>query len=599
MWSNLSSLLLIGCICFLCIKYLKPQDLKTSGIESDCIRPPGDWRWDLIFIGVGSLVGAWAMLATLTYSDGNVQFAIGSWSDFGANLSLTQSLALGNNYPTEHPFFPGEIIHYHFLFWYLAANLSYLGLNFVWAINLLSFFSLICLLILMMTFAEQLFNSRAAGRISLIFFFLSSSSLYYIPYLLSQPSLSEAIAAILVRKVPLISGFPYHGEGWGSLSIITFINQRQLISAIGVILMVLIALVMFYRRKGAFQLIGGSPASASVLPEVSKSDIATLAFCGVLIGCLPYWNTAVFLSAAVIVGGLLVLFPFRPYLLALVAAATVVGLPQILLLRSGNLVPMGATFFTWGYTIVDPTAAKVAEYLLWTFGFKLLLIVLAMWFVPSSHRRFFIALTLPAIVAFSVQLSVIMVNNHKLLNVWGVVTASYIAYAIWIVAKRFKVAGIALAVIMTLSLTLGAIIDLFPIHNDAYIGTPYGGDRLTTWVIENTQPTDIFLTEMYLSHPILMAGRKIFFGNTLLAWGAGYKLQERDSAYKEMFKTNDPSALIDLLHANHIKYIAVDDGLRNNENSKSLDESMLFNNFELVFDDVEKKYGNMKIYSVP
>jgi hypothetical protein len=277
----------------------------------------------------------------------------------------------------------------------------------------------------------------------------------------------------------------------------------------------------------------------------------------------------------------------------------VVALPQMLLLRLGNTVSMSQNLFTWGYTITDPTVYKLIEYVIWTFGMKLPLLAIALWFAPSSHRRLLLALFAPAVAVFSLQLSVAMINNHKLLNVWGILIASYVAYGIWTIGRRGLLRTV-LAVFVTLLLVCGAIIDLFPIYNDAYIATPYGNDRLTKWVIESTKPSDVFLSEMYLSHPILFAGRKVFLGNTLFAWGAGYSsLPERDTIYKRILLTNSPPELVGLLHENKIAYIAVDDGFRNNPNSRLLDESMLLQNFELVFNDADNKYGNLKIFRVP
>ena len=43
------------------------------------------------------------------------------WNDFGPNLSLMQSFAMGHNFPTEYPHFIGEPIRYHFLFWFQAG----------------------------------------------------------------------------------------------------------------------------------------------------------------------------------------------------------------------------------------------------------------------------------------------------------------------------------------------------------------------------------------------------------------------------------------------------------------------------------------------
>lgn len=147
-----------------------PRRPSSSYFDSDRTRPPGNEKWDWFCLGVCFIIGCWLLFSTLGYYNGSFQFGIKSWSDFGANLSLAQCFALGDNFPSEHPFFPGEPLRYHFLFWFQAANLSFLGLNLVWGINLLSLFSLMALLILIMTFTELLFGSRIVGRIAAILF---------------------------------------------------------------------------------------------------------------------------------------------------------------------------------------------------------------------------------------------------------------------------------------------------------------------------------------------------------------------------------------------------------------------------------------------
>jgi len=597
LWANVATFTAMAACVYLMMQFFPPVDDVFSGVGAE--RPPGDWHWDLFWLAVCFAFGWLLMSSMLTYEDDSIKFTIGTWSDFGANISLAQSFAFGNNFPAEHPFYPGETIRYHFLFWFLAGNLSYLGLNIVWAINIIGILSLAAMLVLMTAFAEKLFHSRAVGRISLIFFFFASSALSYVPFLWSKSSLTDAISSIVARKNPLVSGFPYYGDDWGSLSVISFLNQRHLIPACGILFIVLTYLVDFYRRKGSFANMDPDPSSEFAELSRYRPDVPAMIFCGVLIGFLPYLNSAVLITAALTIGGLFILFPQRRTVMALLITALIVGIPQLLVLRSGNAVSLSQSFLNWGYIVSEPSVGKIIGYVLWTFGLKWLLLAVALWFVPGSHRRLLLALSLPLIAAFSFQFSMTLINNHKLLNVWGLLIAPYLAYAIWIIGRR-GIARMVLAAVLTLAVVFGAIVDLFPIYNDGYIATPYGNDRLTNWVKENTGPSEIFLTEMWLSHPILFAGRKVYYGNTLFAWTAGYGgLQERDRLYKQILKTNNPTELIGLLHKNNITYIAVDDGFRGNQNTRWLDEAMLRQNFRLVFDDTEHKYYNLKIYRVP
>ncbi len=573
-------------------------------------RPPGDWRIDLLCLTLCIAVGCWLMFATLNYKDGVFQFAIKSWSDFGANLSLTQSLALGSNYPTVHPFYPSEIVRYHFLFWFLAANFSYLGMNVVLSINLLSVISLISLLILILTFAETLFKSRAVARIAVILFFLASSSLSYIPFLYARNGFADAIGAVLGLKDFLKSGFPYRGDDWGALSVSVFSNQRQLLSAVAIIIVVLIHLIQLYRKSGAIsqqpeQML--TPRSdgtheSELRPEcsatkISRRSIWAMIFCGVLIGSLPYWNSAVFVAGCIILGSLFILFPLRRYTAILIGTVIIIGLPQILMLRAGGAASAAQSLFHWGYIIAEPTLYKLVEYLGWTFGFRWVLIFAALYFVSGSYRRLFLALSAPAVVVFVLQLSTDVFNNHKLLNIWTVLSGSYVAYALWRIA-RYKIFGKVLAVALAIVMSLGAVIDLMPLHNDGFVSVPHENDRLTAWLLQNTSGSDLFLTDTILSHPILFSGRKVFLGNTLFAWTAGYDLAERERTHRRMLTVQDIVDLKTMLSDNDIDYIAIDDALRSNALIKGLNEQLIAANFELVFNDIERRHGNLKIYRV-
>lgn len=590
-------------------------------------RSQGSWKWDLACLSACFVFSCWLMFATLGFSDGNFQFSVNSWSDFGPHLSLSQSFAWGNNFPTEHPFYPGEAIRYHFLFWFQAANLSFLGLNLAWAINLLSVLSLMSLLVSIMAFAELLFGSRAVGRIAAILFFFSATSLSYIPFLLSQSSLGETISSIVNARHYLKSGFPYYGDDWGALTVGIFSYQRHLIIGSGILFLVLVFLVDFYRRRGAIVIPGIEPQTVSnaeveksgvsydpddahadeteitetiETPEIvpsadNRRDIKTLIFCGLLIGALPYLNSAVFVAATIIVFGLLLFFPQRRYLLILIAATIVIALPQVLMLRSGNSAPDGGAMFHWGYIIADPTFPQILKYLAWTFGFKWLLLLVALWFLPSGQRRLFLSVSLLVIVVFTVQLSTYIFNNHKLLNIWNIFAAIYIAYAIWHIGKA-SITRAVLAAVLTIATIFGSVIDLFPLHNDSWINVPYKNDRLTNWVFENTNPNDVFLADRLISHPIVFAGRKVFLGHTTFVWTAGYEFGDREKTYRAMFLERNRARLVRQLRKNNIAYVAIDDGLRK---SSGMDEAIFQQRFEKVFEDTENHYGNLTIYRVP
>jgi hypothetical protein len=586
---------------------------KTTGDHS--ARPPGREYWDYVWLGACLVVACWLMFATLGFKDGQFQIAFKAWTDFGANISLTQSFALAKNFPPQHPFFPGEFIRYHFLFWFQTANLEFLGLNPVWSINLLSVLSLLALMVLIATFGETLFKSRVVGTIGAALFFFSSS-LSYLPFLRSQPSIRGALRAIVGSTEFLPSGYPFRGETWGVLSANVFAYQRHLISGIGLLFVALIFAVDEYQRRAAIKRekqlesilpVDEEPAAEAIPPEASRepepppeevtnfAGFSSWIFAGTLIGLLPYWNSPTFIAGVAIFGCLLLLMPLRTRTASLLVAMMVVGLPQVLMLRSGNT--MAFKLFTPGYTLENASLWLIVKYLGWTFGVKWILVWVALVFANGFHRKLLLALTSLVAIVFLFQLSVDVFNNHKLLNIWVTCVNVYAAYALWEVGKQ-KIAGPVLAVILAMATVFGGVVDLFPLHNDPMLAVPYKNDRLSQWLLTNTQPSDVFLTHTLLTHPILFTGRKIYLGYTLFAWTAGYNVADREAVYRQMFQESDPDQLTRLLRDNNIAYVAIDDGVRHNESLPDFNEYIFDQNFQKVFEDTAHQYDNVIIYKV-
>lgn len=546
------------------------------------LRSPtrGDW----VFFVTLFIFACWLMFATLNFREGKFLLALKGWSDFGANLSLVQSFALGQNFPTTHPFFSGEPIHYHFMFWFQAANLSYLGLNPVWSINVLSILSLCSLFVMIMTCAELLFDSKAVGRLAVVLFLLSSS-LYYLPFLRT-----ETFRTLIQRTEYLPSGYPLRGENWGVLTIGVLGYQRHLISGMGILLVVVIFLIEKYRSRHK------SPEEQHDQPKskVDRSLLYASLFSGLLIGLLPFWNSPAFVASLAILGCLFLLFRHRIYVGSIILVSLLLGVPQVLLLGTR---PAGESLLHWGYTFDHPTILQVLKYLGWSFGFKWLLIGIALIFLQNWQRKLFLAISSLLAVVFLFHLSVDNFNNHKLLNIWSVFAAIYAGFGLWRLAKT-GIAGVAFSIVLVIFTTLGGVIDLFPIQNDRMLTIPFRNDRLTTWLLDNTQPSDLFLSQTFLSHPVLFSGRRLFLGNTLFAWTAGYAVGPRETVYKQMFEERDPTKLIQLLNENKIAYVAIDNGMRQSRLITRLNETIYAQTFERVFDDDQKQYDQLSIYKV-
>jgi DNA-binding beta-propeller fold protein YncE len=570
-------------------------------------RAPGSNAIDRLLIVTFFAMACWMMFATLSSSGGKILIANNEYSDFGPNTAIIQSFGVGHNFPTEYPHFSGERIRYHFLFYFVAGNLEFLGFDPAWSLNLLSIVSLVAMLLLVMALGEVLFHSRTVGRVGAILFFFFGS-LSYIPFFSQQGLWQTAIHNILARRDFLPSIFPYRGEFWGVWSQVTYANQRHFASAIAVFFLVLIFLAIQYRAFSAEPVAVDPSQSVSARPSsgplgVSMHVWAGFIFSGVLLGLLPMWNSAVYIAAAAVLALLFFVFPLRPQMIALAAVAGAIALPQVLYLSTGAGRHAMPSLFHWGYTIDQPTAWNVVKYLGFSFGFKWILLAIALIFANSLQRRFFIAISSLVAVAFFFQLTVEVLANQKFLHIWAIVANLFVAYGLWRL-WRLPIAGNTVpgkfaAVVLFLLIIPGGIIDLFPIHNGYWNAIAYRNDPLIDWLRKETKPRDIFLTDRFVTHPILMAGRRVFYGWPYYGWSAGYDSSERDRVYRELFENKDPARVFQLLKNNDIAYVAYDNAVRHGDFIKRPNEQIYSEYFPKVFEDKENHYNSLTIYKVP
>ena len=691
LWANL--LFFVAAVALLSWPKWKGRILKSTSGEAYpkrsnlfLPRPQGSSIADWLLIAGYVVLVSWMMFASFNTKAGKLQIANPEYSDFGPNTALMQSFAVGHNFPTEYPHFSGDRIRYHFLFYFQAGNLEFLGLDPAWSLNLLSITTLVAMLVIVMTLGEVLFNSRAVGRLgSLLFFFFGSLS--YAPFLQKQASIRAAIQAITHQRDYLQTIFPYRGEAWGTWSQVTYLNQRHFASAIGILLLVLVFLVIRYRAVAAKAKVHrfrthlvnlirlfagrGRPGSIdahqkvetarpqnvsisetgsddaitgerNVVPETATNTVsddtslreavpeshnetasvavaegaseepvvafeplrATLPgfiFSGVLLGLVPMWNSAVFIAAAAILGLLFILCPQRLQMLGLAGAAGLIAMPQMLFLSTGSGRAQMPKLLHWGYTIDHPTVANVTKYLGFTFGFKWLLIALALVFAGSLPRRFFLAALSLIAVAFSFQFTIEVLANQKFLHIWVIIANLFVAFALWRL-WRFSLGGTTLpgkfvATVLFFLVISGGVIDFFPIHNTGWSEVTYRNDPLIDWLKKNTTPRDIFLTDRFVNHPILMAGRRVFYGWPYYAWSAGYNASNRDRVYTELFENKDPWKVYHLLKENGISYVAYDNAVRQAQFIKRPNQELYATYFPKVHEATN--YNGMVIYKVP
>jgi hypothetical protein len=333
--------------------------------------------------------------------------------------------------------------------------------------------------------------------------------------------------------------------------------------------------------------------------EAYPAQLSSFIFTGFLLGLLPLWNSAAFVTAFAVAAGMFLLFPYRGYMLSLLITAAAVALPQVafLFLRKQGFVH-GNSIIHWGLVVENPTLLRVLSYFCFTFGEKLLLGLAAVIFCLALPRRLFVALLILPVLAFSTQLSTDIINNHKFLYIWVLLLNLFVAYTIWRVAKIHWI-GKPAAIALLLVVTLGGAIEWFRIHNDTIVDVPFRQNRLSDWLQANTSPKDVFLTDRVVIHPILLNGRRIFYGWPYFGWSMGYPTGARDALYEQMLTEKDLTKLVHLLNENNIRYVAIDNGLRSGFLKGKLNEPIYKRYFKMVFEDKENRFGALTIYRVP
>jgi sugar lactone lactonase YvrE len=602
--------------------WLRRTPSSTSVTPVASLRSvPSEWLFVLAVVAVAGAMMLW----TYHYDQGTLYIAGDLWSDFGPTSAISQSFALGHNFPTQYPHFGGEPIRYHFLYYFQVGNLTFLGLDPATANNLLSIASMVALLVVVAALGERLFGSRLVGWLGVGLFF-AHGALSFIPYLGSFPSVIDGIASVPDLGHFLASGFPYRGEEWGVWTQDVFLNQRHLPSAIGILLVIVLFLMSRLPEAAHGPAEPGFDGTRRrmrvAISEARRRTVATLAnpaaavwsalrdpwlpgyaLCGLLAGLLPLYNGAMFIASAVVLGILFVVFPNRLQMIVLAIGAAIPAVPQLLFLRPGTMAgEQTYPAFYWGYTVDDPTPIRVATYMAFIFGPKLILAAVGLLAGTWRLAWLFVAFAALVGVAFLVQLSVEVLANHKFINTWLIVANLFVAYglvrlwqarpSLW-VPTRLVAAGLAAVIVV------GGVIDLFPIKNQRMYQAGVDGDPLYEWVRTATRPNDLFLSDFYVVHGILLAGRKLYLGWPYYSWSAGYAVGVREQWYREVFALRGARELVQRLQAAGIAYVAFDDGLRDRGFASKLNEEVFQDNLEMAFDDPDNRYGNLTIYRVP
>ena len=133
-----------------------------------------------------------------------------------------------------------------------------------------------------------------------------------------------------------------------------------------------------------------------------------------------------------------------------------------------------------------------------------------------------------------------------------------IPLAAWI---ALELAGCILAIALMVPLTATGISEWATYFNlnkgytSVNINSP-----VTKWIMENTDPSDVFLTPTWSMNRFILAGRPMYYGWPYYAWSAGHDTYTRDTIYQWLISgcDNDIEEFTRYCKERNIRYLIVD-----------------------------------------
>lgn len=523
--------------------------------------------------------------STFWYQDQSFFIKSKLWSDFAAHLPMIRSFSLGDNFfPIEYPFFAGEKINYHFLFYLAVGLLEKIGFRIDLALNTLSALGMSLLLTMIIKLGEYFFNFKA-GLVA-VALFLFNGSLSWLKFYenIAPTDLTKFINALITQR-HYVSFGPWDG---GIISAFwnwnIFTNQRHLALGLGILLWLIYLFEKKFSAKKIF---------------FSKKE---LFFTGLLIIILPILHQASYAFLGIYL--LVKLLSNKNKLTKLIAIFLILaGIFSLLVYRyfGSSFIPI----YEFGFLAKGNNLMDLVSYCFYNFGVYIFFIPLLLLFVfwkkdLKKTRTIYLSGLIVFILAFLFRFSPDIINNHKFITIFLLILNILVAGLLVNSFQQqsfFKKLGVSLVFV---GLTFSGLVDLFPVLNDTLVvKKDYQQTEFGNWVINNTAKNSVFLVNSYLYNPASLAGRKIYLDYGYFAWSMGYADRERRNLQQQIFSTTITMLeWCELLKAEKIDYLALDMGEKQFLLEYQFDQ-VAFIEFlaPQVFDEVWGA-GNTQLYNV-
>ena len=458
--------MILTCLILINRKRIKREELKASGsttIEDYKFNVVDSIFYGVVILGI-TIAATFLMFYTYRINGNTLLNGSSTFSDLSPHTAMVSSFGKGFNFPTQYMHYSGDGIKYHFLFYFLAGTLQYLGLPIDYALNLPSIMAMICALVLLGLLAVLISSRRAAFLVAplLVFFRSSLNVFYHIKEITATgATTSQAVNEILKSSIwYAVTDY----DGWGIWAINVYPNQRHLMLGVAVIILMVILFLPFVRRLGISVFRAGSFGDAVKAFIASKNawlirsgdplyPLSITILACVLVIVMPYFHGSCLIALLLVLFGMAIFSESRLLYAAVAVCAVVSSFVQTLAFSGGykNVVSFE---FKPGFILENPTVSSVAQYLLIVTGLTLILgVIFALTALivdiirkkPVHRFLLFLCVLNPLIFAFLFKVSLEMLANHKFIQVSLILVdafvAALIANLLYIPLKRRKAEG--------------------------------------------------------------------------------------------------------------------------------------------------------------
>lgn len=458
--------MILTCLILINRKRIKREELKASGsttIEDYQFNIVDSIFYGVVILGI-TIAATFLMFYTYRINGTTLMNGSSTFSDLSPHTAMVSSFGKGFNFPTQYMHYSGNGIKYHFLFYFLAGTLQYLGLPIDYALNLPSIMSMICALVLLGLLAVLISSRRSAFLVAPVLVLLRSSLnvFYHIKELTTAGATTSQAVKEILKSTVWYAVTDY--DGWGIWAINVYPNQRHLMLGVAVILVMVILFLPFVRRLGISIFRAGSFGDAVKAFIASKNawlvrsgdplyPVSITILACVLVIVMPYFHGSCLIALLLVLFGMAIFSESRLLYLAVAVCAVVSSFIQTLVFSGGykNVVSFE---FKPGFILENPTFSTIAQYLLIVTGLTLILaaifaltaLVLDIIRKKPVHRfLLFLCVLNPMIFAFLFKVSLEMLANHKFIQVSLILVdafvAALIANLLYIPIKRRKAEG--------------------------------------------------------------------------------------------------------------------------------------------------------------